>query len=76
MRGPNGAKEAGAFSGMDQLYWPPLCRVKATPEVRAVANLQIGKLRDVKSSCPGSNQRRTLIHTLPSARGLDLLPPE
>lgn len=39
MRGPNGAKEAGAFSGMDQLYWPPLCRVKATPEVRAVPNL-------------------------------------
>lgn len=56
MRGPNGAKEAGAFSGIDQLYWPPLCRVKATPEVRAVPNLQTGKLKDRKSSCPGQTK--------------------
>lgn len=54
MREPSGAKEAGAFSGMDQLYWPPLCRLKATPEVRAVPNLQIGKdCNPHTASCQG-----------------------
>lgn len=68
MREPNGAREAGAFSDLDQSYWLPLCRVQATPEVQAVPNFQIGKLRGVKS-LPWVTPKKdySVHHLLPGA---------